>query len=173
MCSDRNDDESFDSVNVVADATLASQCIYSWIALTCYQLDSLLLIFQFFIVSKTMKEDDLTNFIIHWTWYLEMIGFFVSFFSFLPYVAVILCRFLFDNVSLFCRSISCSQLDYIATLSTTYQDFDASRAVDGNFIQNVFSCSHTDIASTIKEAWLQIDLKRIYSIKYVKFVYSK
>nr|XP_022308404.1 multiple epidermal growth factor-like domains protein 10 [Crassostrea virginica] len=59
----------------------------------------------------------------------------------------------------------------IATLSTTYQDFDASRAVDGNFIQNVFSCSHTDIASTIKEAWLQIDLKRIYSIKYVKFVY--
>lgn len=112
MCSDRNDDESFDSVNVVADATLASQCIYSWIALTCYQLDSLLLIFQFFIVSKTMKEDDITNFIIHWTWYLEMIGFFVSFFSFLPYVAVILCRFLFDNVSLFCRSISCSQLDY-------------------------------------------------------------
>ncbi|XP_078327432.1 uncharacterized protein LOC111114402 [Crassostrea virginica] len=32
-------------------------------------------------------------------------------------------------------------------------------------------CHAYDIASTIKEAWLQIDLKRIYSIKYVKFVY--
>lgn len=41
----------------------------------------------------------------------------------------------------------------------------ASRTVDGN---TDTSCSHTDVRSNITEAWLRIDLGRVYSVKSVK-----
>ncbi|XP_078327444.1 uncharacterized protein LOC144623123 [Crassostrea virginica] len=59
----------------------------------------------------------------------------------------------------------------IATLSALYQNYIASRAVDGVFLQDITFCSHTDDAADITEAWVRIDLLGIYSIKYVKFYY--
>lgn len=61
----------------------------------------------------------------------------------------------------------------VATSSTTYETFEASRAVDKNLSQDINHCSHTDDLCNIKEAWLQIDLKRVYSIASVKFWYRK
>lgn len=49
-----------------------------------------------------------------------------------------------------------------------YGDYVASRTVDGNTDQNVSSCSHTYVSSDITEAWLRIDLGRVYSVKSVK-----
>ena len=59
------------------------------------------------------------------------------------------------------------------TTSSTYADIVASRTVDGDFDQNIWHCSHTNDLATIKEAWLRITLERVYSIKSVKFWYSK
>ena len=56
-----------------------------------------------------------------------------------------------------------------ATSSSTYTNYIASRAVDGDVSQDVSRCSHTDDKRGIKEAWLRVDLKKKYSIKSVKF----
>nr|XP_022311825.1 receptor-type tyrosine-protein phosphatase epsilon-like isoform X1 [Crassostrea virginica] len=58
-----------------------------------------------------------------------------------------------------------------ANSSSTYTNYIASRAVDGNVSQNVSRCSHTDDKRGIKEAWLRVDLKKTFSIKSVKFWY--
>lgn len=58
-----------------------------------------------------------------------------------------------------------------AVSSSTYPDYVASRAVDGNTDQNVTSCSHTHNWGSITEAWLRIDLGTVYSVKSVKFWY--
>nr|XP_022312499.1 multiple epidermal growth factor-like domains protein 10 isoform X2 [Crassostrea virginica] len=57
------------------------------------------------------------------------------------------------------------------SISSTYSDYSASRAVDGNFDQHSSNCSHTNSISGITEAWLRVDLKEAYSIKSVKFYY--
>lgn len=60
----------------------------------------------------------------------------------------------------------------VTVSSSTYYDYDASRAVDGNFDQNITNCSHTDdICYYGDHAWLRIDLKKEYSIKSVKIWY--
>lgn len=59
----------------------------------------------------------------------------------------------------------------IATSSSTYKHFDASRAVDKHISQDISHCSHTDDLCHIKEAWLRIDLREVYSIDSVKFWY--
>lgn len=59
----------------------------------------------------------------------------------------------------------------IATSSTTYRGYVASRTIDGNIDQKDTSCSHTDDQSSITEAWLRIDLGRVYSVKSVKLWY--
>ena len=56
-------------------------------------------------------------------------------------------------------------------ISSTYSGYPASRAVDGDFSQDVPRCSHTDDKRSIKEAWLRVDLMNTYSIKSVKFWY--
>ena len=56
-----------------------------------------------------------------------------------------------------------------ATSSSTYTNYIASRAVDGDVSQAVSRCSHTDSRFDITEAWLHVDLKKKYSIKSVKF----
>lgn len=61
----------------------------------------------------------------------------------------------------------------LATSSSTYGTFDASRAVDNNTSQDINHCSHTDDRCNIKEAWLRIDLREVYSIASVKFWYRK
>lgn len=61
----------------------------------------------------------------------------------------------------------------IATSSSTYKNFDASRAVDKHISQDISHCSHTDDLCHIKEAWLRIDLRKVYSIESVKFWYRK
>lgn len=53
--------------------------------------------------------------------------------------------------------------------SSTYPSYVASRAVDNDFDQKHSSCSHTDVRSDITEAWLHIDIGRVYSVKSVKF----
>ncbi|XP_078330009.1 receptor-type tyrosine-protein phosphatase gamma-like [Crassostrea virginica] len=58
-----------------------------------------------------------------------------------------------------------------ATTSSTYGDYVASRAVDGDPNQHISLCSHTNDLANIKEAWLRISLDRVYSIKSVKFWY--
>nr|XP_022311323.1 platelet endothelial aggregation receptor 1-like [Crassostrea virginica] len=58
-----------------------------------------------------------------------------------------------------------------AVSSTTHSHHKASFAVDGDFSQKVEICSHTAIEHGIREAWLRIDLRDIYSIKSVKFWY--
>lgn len=59
----------------------------------------------------------------------------------------------------------------IATSSSTLAGYPPSRAVDENNNQHIRSCSHTSNQCNIKEAWLLIDLTRVFSIKYVKFWY--
>lgn len=56
----------------------------------------------------------------------------------------------------------------IAVSSSTYRDYVASRTVDGNTNQNHKNCSHTDVRNNITQAWLRIDLGRVYSVKSVK-----
>nr|XP_034321632.1 receptor-type tyrosine-protein phosphatase epsilon-like [Crassostrea gigas] len=62
-------------------------------------------------------------------------------------------------------------LAYTAESSSTYLNYVASRTVDGNTDQNVTSCSHTSDLSSITEAWIRVDLGRVYSLKSVKFWY--
>nr|XP_022306195.1 receptor-type tyrosine-protein phosphatase epsilon-like [Crassostrea virginica] len=61
----------------------------------------------------------------------------------------------------------------IATSSSTYLGYLASRTVDGDVRQQEFlkRCSHTDVRKDITLAWLRVDLKEAYSIKSVKFWY--
>ena len=56
-------------------------------------------------------------------------------------------------------------------ISSIFENYSASRAVDGDVNQTISRCSHTDATCTIKEAWLRVDLKNTYSIKSVKFWY--
>nr|XP_022311501.1 uncharacterized protein LOC111116789 isoform X2 [Crassostrea virginica] len=56
-------------------------------------------------------------------------------------------------------------------VSSTFQTYAASRAVDGNVSQQISHCSHTDVRPDIKEAWLRVDLMNAYSMKSVKFWY--
>ncbi|XP_078327558.1 uncharacterized protein LOC111116617 isoform X1 [Crassostrea virginica] len=58
-----------------------------------------------------------------------------------------------------------------AVSSTTHARHRASFAVDGDFSQKIKICSHTAIGQGIREVWLRIDLRDIYSIKSVKFWY--
>lgn len=59
----------------------------------------------------------------------------------------------------------------IATSSTTLVGYVASRAVDEDMNQHISHCSHTSDQCNITEAWLRIDLRRVYNIKSVKFWY--
>lgn len=59
----------------------------------------------------------------------------------------------------------------LATSSSQFETFKASRAVDEDFRQNIIYCSHTSAECNIKEAWLRINLRKVYSIKSVKFWY--
>ena len=59
----------------------------------------------------------------------------------------------------------------IASQSSTYNDFEASRSVDGQpskLRMNEGSCSHTGGDSP---AWLRIRLDKVYNVKEVKFWY--
>nr|XP_022308196.1 receptor-type tyrosine-protein phosphatase C-like [Crassostrea virginica] len=59
-----------------------------------------------------------------------------------------------------------------ANQSSTYYNYTADRAVDGEPSRLSLlseSCSHTDISQ--KEAWLTIDLGRVYNVNHVKFWY--
>ena len=58
-----------------------------------------------------------------------------------------------------------------AASSSTYADYQASRTVDGDMRQQVSFCLHTDIRHGITEAWLRIDLKKIFNIATVKLWY--
>ncbi|XP_065938298.1 uncharacterized protein [Magallana gigas] len=72
------------------------------------------------------------------------------------------------------RTVTYNQLvnsNTIAVSSTTFPSYVASRTVDGNTDQNVTSCSHTGVRSSITEAWLRIDLGTVYSVKSVKLWY--
>ena len=60
-----------------------------------------------------------------------------------------------------------------AKISTTLNNYVASNAVDGNVAQEILYCSHTNEKSTITEAWLRIKLRNVFSLKFVKFWYSK
>lgn len=56
--------------------------------------------------------------------------------------------------------------------SIYFKSFFASYAVDGDFNQdNIRRCFHTAVKKTIKEAWLQIDLGRVYRVSSVKLWY--
>lgn len=59
----------------------------------------------------------------------------------------------------------------LAVSSSTYGSYVASRTVDGNTDQKHTSCSHTNVSSSITDAWLRIDLGTVYSVKLVKFWY--
>nr|XP_022312504.1 platelet endothelial aggregation receptor 1-like [Crassostrea virginica] len=87
-------------------------------------------------------------------------------------LAVLFCLLLFV-----CQGQTYSQLvepGYTnATSSSTYPGYPASRTVDGDVSQDVSRCSHTDDKPGIKEAWLRVDLKKIFSIRSVKFWYRK
>uniref|UniRef100_K1PU10 Zinc finger protein 60 n=1 Tax=Magallana gigas TaxID=29159 RepID=K1PU10_MAGGI len=52
--------------------------------------------------------------------------------------------------------------------SSTHGAHWASYAVDGDFNQGVDRCFHSGVNETIKEAWLQIDLGRVFSVSSVK-----
>lgn len=52
--------------------------------------------------------------------------------------------------------------------SSTHGAHWASYAVDGDFNQGVDRCFHSGVNETIKEAWLQIDLGRVFSVNSVK-----
>lgn len=80
------------------------------------------------------------------------------------------------------QTVDCKLMDFIrfififktntaAESSSTYLNYVASRTVDGNTDQNVTSCSHTGDWSNITEAWIRVDLGRVYSLKSVKFWY--
>ena len=59
-----------------------------------------------------------------------------------------------------------------ANQSSTYYNYTADRAVDGEPSRLSLlseSCSHTDTSQ--KEAWMTIDLGRVYNVKHVKFWY--
>lgn len=57
-------------------------------------------------------------------------------------------------------------------LKSFFASFFASYAVDGDFNQdNIRRCFHTAVKKTIKEAWLQIDLGRVYRVSSVKLWY--
>uniref|UniRef100_A0A8W8NPK4 protein-tyrosine-phosphatase n=1 Tax=Magallana gigas TaxID=29159 RepID=A0A8W8NPK4_MAGGI len=59
----------------------------------------------------------------------------------------------------------------IAEGSSTYRNYVALLAVDGNTDQDVSRCFHSDDSRGITEAWLRIDLGGVYSVRSVKFWY--
>ena len=77
-------------------------------------------------------------------------------------------------MTFFCLSVQLVKPNHtIATSSSTYLGYLASRTVDGDVRQQEFlkRCSHTDVRKDITLAWLRVDLKEAYSIKSVKFWY--
>ncbi|XP_062566508.1 laminin subunit alpha-2-like [Saccostrea cucullata] len=59
-----------------------------------------------------------------------------------------------------------------ASQSSTYNNYTASRAIDGNpslLSLRSGSCSHTGMGK--QEAWLRIDLEKVFNEKYFKFWY--
>nr|XP_022312103.1 receptor-type tyrosine-protein phosphatase U-like [Crassostrea virginica] len=58
-----------------------------------------------------------------------------------------------------------------AISNSVHGSFFPNKSVDGSFLQNIAYCSHTSDNTSITVAWLRIDLKKIYSIKAVKFWY--
>nr|XP_034319766.1 uncharacterized protein LOC105348378 isoform X2 [Crassostrea gigas] len=59
----------------------------------------------------------------------------------------------------------------IASSSSTYHNHFAPKTVDGSFDQNLSNCLHTDVNRQYRDAWLRIDLRKVYSVKSVKFWY--
>ena len=83
-------------------------------------------------------------------------------------------KFLEITCSKICISAQLVEPGYTnATSSSTHPGYPASRTVDGDFNQTISRCSHTDAKPDIKEAWLRVDLKKIFSIRSVKFWYRK
>lgn len=58
-----------------------------------------------------------------------------------------------------------------AISSSVHGSFFPYKSVDGSVLQNIAYCSHTSDNTAITVAWLRVDLKKIYSIKAVKFWY--
>ena len=58
----------------------------------------------------------------------------------------------------------------IATSSSVYGDYVASRTIDGNTNQQISNCLHTATTGRT-EAWLRVDLRKVFSIQSVKFWY--
>lgn len=58
-----------------------------------------------------------------------------------------------------------------AVSSTQFEDYVASRVVDGNIDQYHTNCSHTNNINTIQVAWIYVDLGKVFSVKSVKFWY--
>lgn len=59
----------------------------------------------------------------------------------------------------------------IISVSSTFESYTSSKANDGNLNTTSIYCSHTDVNQT--RAWLQVDLRKPYSISSVKIYYRK
>lgn len=73
---------------------------------------------------------------------------------------------IFNNISIPAQLVNNKT---IAMGSSTYRNYVASRAVDGNTDQDMSRCFHSDYRRDITEAWLRIDLGGVYSFNSVKF----
>ncbi|XP_062566481.1 protein eyes shut homolog isoform X2 [Saccostrea cucullata] len=90
-------------------------------------------------------------------------------------MSLITLRLLLISISLFFPETFCyrqlvSDLTEIRQ-SSTYENNVASRAIDGGsgFSMSSGSCSHTGVGQS--EAWLRIDLKKVYSINTIEILY--
>lgn len=83
----------------------------------------------------------------------------------------IMFNFVCVSLYLFLTDQFVSKRNTLATSSSQFGTFKAQYAVDENFTQNIIYCSHTSNERNIKEAWLRINLRKVYSIKSVKFWY--
>lgn len=75
---------------------------------------------------------------------------------------------IFNNISIPAQFVNNKT---IAVGSSTYSEYFALQAVDGNTNQSVSRCFHSDDRGDITEAWLRIDLGEVYGVKSVKFWY--
>lgn len=78
-------------------------------------------------------------------------------------------NFVIESLYLFLTDQFVRKGTTVATNSSQLGTYKASRAVDENFNQHIINCSHTSANCNIKEAWLRINLRKVYSIKSVKF----
>lgn len=69
------------------------------------------------------------------------------------------------------RTEAVSSSTHVSQLPSGPYHYWPNMTVDGNFSQNIRACLHTAVSSDIKEAWLQIDLQTVRSIKNVTFWY--